>query len=160
MSRRKPVSNLVMSGGYRADRHANRHELTFRHGAKCPSWLDAEAKKEWKRIAPELEAQGILTSVSAQILASYCSSFAHWKQSEAEIQKNGLVISIQSTTRTGQTIKPVPNPAVKNYLTVKRLMLESAAKFGLDPLSSQRVDAVPQQPAREEDDPLATLLET
>ena len=28
---------------------------------KCPAWLLPEAKKEWKRLAPALEAMGVLT---------------------------------------------------------------------------------------------------
>ena len=132
---RKTRQQLEMQGTFRADRHAGRNTPTFTTGAKCPAYLSREAKAEWRRVAPELEAQGLLTSGSAQVLASYCSSFAHWRESEQAMQRDGLVILTKSTTRTGETIKPVPNPAVRNYQTFKRLMLEAASRFGLDPLS-------------------------
>ena len=43
-------------------RPINEHEPTPPKGEiKCPSWLLPEAKKEWKRLAPSLEAMGVLT---------------------------------------------------------------------------------------------------
>ena len=32
----------------------------------CPKWLEPEAKKEWRRLAKQMEAIGILTEVDAQ----------------------------------------------------------------------------------------------
>lgn len=31
---------------------------------KCPSWLEPDAKKEWRRLSKELETMGLLTQVS------------------------------------------------------------------------------------------------
>lgn len=147
-----------LSGTARADRVRN--EIAFASGAKCPSWLSKTAKAEWKRIADDLEANGLLTAANQHILATYCASFAHWKDSEVDIQTNGLVIVIESTTRTGMTKKPVPNPAVKNYLQFKRATLEAAKLFGLDPQSVLKVEAIPapSDEDEEEADPLMQLL--
>src|SRR5215813_2198969 len=125
--RRTTNEHKSLRGTLRADR--TRHELAFKAGAKCPTWLSKTARAEWKRISDDLEANGLLTSANQHILATYCASFAHWKESEADIQKNGLLIVIESTTRTGMTRKPVSNPAVKNYLQFKRATLEAAKLF-------------------------------
>ncbi|HAZ9517172.1 TPA: nucleoside recognition protein, partial [Enterococcus faecium] len=35
----------------------------------CPKWLEPEAKKEWKRLAKQMEAIGILTDVDMAAFA-------------------------------------------------------------------------------------------
>ena len=42
---------------------------------KCPSWLSREAKKEWRRLAPELERLNLLTKNDLAMFASYCAAF-------------------------------------------------------------------------------------
>lgn len=34
---------------------------------KCPSWLEPDAKKEWRRLSKELESMGLLTEVDMAI---------------------------------------------------------------------------------------------
>jgi len=63
---------------------------------ECPSWLDKEAKKEWKRVAPELERLGLLTKVDGTALQGYCQAYATWKQCTEALQKHGLVMETQS----------------------------------------------------------------
>ena len=43
---------------------------------KCPTWLEPEAKKEWKRLAPSLEAMGVLTQADLTAFAGYCQAFS------------------------------------------------------------------------------------
>lgn len=42
----------------------------------CPPHLLAEAKKEWKRITPELEKYGLISKIDRAALASYCQTWA------------------------------------------------------------------------------------
>ena len=148
--RKTSNESKILRGTLRNDRV--RIKPALKVGAKCPAYLDPVARKEWKRVAPELEAQGVLTEASAQILASYCSSFAHFKASEEAIQRDGLVIDITSSTRTGMTVKPIPHPAVRNYQTFKRMMLESARLFGIDPLNAGKIEPQSQPPPAPVDD--------
>ena len=39
---------------------------------RCPAWLEDEAKKEWKRMAKQLEHLGILTEIDMAAFAGYC----------------------------------------------------------------------------------------
>lgn len=54
---------------------------------KCPSWLLPEAKKEWKRLAPSLEAMGVLTIAqqNLKIMQSFCSEFGLTPATRARI---------------------------------------------------------------------------
>lgn len=42
----------------------------------CPKWLEPEAKKEWRRLAKQMEAIGILTEVDMAAFAGYCQAYA------------------------------------------------------------------------------------
>lgn len=48
----------------------------------CPKWLEPEAKKEWRRLAKQMEAIGILTEVDMAAFAGYCQAYARWKEAE------------------------------------------------------------------------------
>ena len=49
---------------------------------RCPSWLEDEAKKEWKRMCKQLEQLGILTEIDMAAFAGYCQAYARWKEAE------------------------------------------------------------------------------
>ena len=49
---------------------------------RCPAWLEAEAKKEWKRMAKQMERLGILTEIDMAAFAGYCQAYARWKEAE------------------------------------------------------------------------------
>lgn len=49
---------------------------------KCPSWLEPDAKKEWRRLSKELETMGLLTQVDMAAFAGYCQAYARWKEAE------------------------------------------------------------------------------
>lgn len=53
----------------------------------CPSWLTGEAKREWKRLVPELEALGLLTIVDRGALAVCCQSYGRMVEAEKFLQR-------------------------------------------------------------------------
>jgi len=62
--RPKPMAMKVLEGNP-GKRDLNTGEPTPRKRApRCPSWLEEEAKKEWKRMCRQLEEIGILTPSS------------------------------------------------------------------------------------------------
>jgi P27 family predicted phage terminase small subunit len=110
---------------------------------KIPAHLDALARKEWRRIAPELELLGLVSRIDAAALAMYCIEYARWQWAEAKIaalnrgdEKNeqGLVQS----TPNGMKIQSV-------YLQISRkaqeMCLKAAAEFGMSPSQRSRVTA-------------------
>ena len=100
----------------------------------CPKWLDDEAKKEWKRLAKQMEQLGILTEVDMAAFAGYCQSYARWKEAEEFISKHGAIVK----TPSGYW-QQVPQVSIaQQYL---KDMHKFAEQFGLTPASRSRIVA-------------------
>jgi P27 family predicted phage terminase small subunit len=54
---------------------------------KCPAHLSTEAKTEWKRLAPQLERLGLITSLDLAAFAMYCQSYGRWVFAEKRIRE-------------------------------------------------------------------------
>src|SRR5690606_5520585 len=63
---------------------------------KCPSHLKGEARREWKRIAPELVELGVLARVDRAALAAYCQTYARWVEAEEVIADDGLIMDVET----------------------------------------------------------------
>lgn len=90
---------------------------------KPPSWLPREAKREWKRLAPELEKLGLLTIVDGTAFANYCLAYARLREAEETIKREGMVI----TTEKGYKM---PHPAVKIAEKAQQIIKRSARSSG------------------------------
>lgn len=53
----------------------------------CPRHLLPEARKEWKRITPELERYGLISNLDRAALALYCQAWARWVWAEDQLQR-------------------------------------------------------------------------
>ena len=139
----------------------------------CPRHLLPEARKEWRRITPELERYGLISKLDRSALALYCQAWARWVWAEEQLQRaqaqaqaamaiaaaegkpyeGGDGITVQ-TPNGHMTYSPhwvISNKAmeqVNKYL----------ASFGLDPASRSKVapSAVRQRDMFEDDEGGAT----
>ena len=100
----------------------------------CPQWLEPEAKTEWRRLCKPLEMMGILTEADRAVFATYCQSYARWKQAEEYISMNG------ATFETDKGYKQqVPQVSIaQSYM---KNMQKAAAEFGLTPSARSRIIA-------------------
>ena len=152
--RRKTREEKIAQGTYRPDR--DRTVPQFRAGATRPKFLTNRiARAEWNRVAPLLTEQGVLTEIDATLLASYCLLYAHWRESVESLARDGLVIIVSSQTRTGSTVKPVQNPALRNSLQLQKQMMATATKFGINPLDRPRIEV----PPNDEGNPLQDFID-
>lgn len=61
---------------------------------KVPPWLWAEAKKEWKRITPELKRYGLISQLDRAALVMYCQAWSEYvwlKQKLSEAMANAEI---------------------------------------------------------------------
>jgi phage terminase small subunit len=62
---------------------SERQEVKIADGVPdCPDWLLPEAKREWKRLAPQLSASRLLTHVDRGQLAAICQTWARYVNAE------------------------------------------------------------------------------
>ncbi len=124
---------------------------------KCPDWLLDEAKKEWNRLAPELEILGLLTIIDKIAFAGLCQSYAKWKAAEEFIKKNGTTYRIPKTDKSGKVVSvyiaSFPEVAIANQSLNQ--IKAFAAEFGLTPSSRGRI----YLPGEASDDEFDKLLD-
>ena len=106
----------------------------------CPKWLEPEAKKEWRRLAKQMEAIGILTEVDMAAFAGYCQAYARWKEAEEFITQHGTIVK----TPSGYWQQV---PQVSLAQTYLKIMNKFAEQFGLTPSSRSRIIASDGGPA-------------
>ena len=114
---------------------------------ECPIWLEPDAKKEWKRITPELERLGLLTLVDMSALAGYCQAYSRWKEAEEYITEHGMSFE----TANGCLMAVPEVSAAQKYL---KLCQSFMIQFGLTPAARGRMIVA----NKEKEDPLEELL--
>ena len=115
---------------------------------KPPPYLSTHAKKEWKRIAPMLLNNGLLTNVDISALGAYCQAYNRWIEAEKAIRTYGMTC----VTDKGNIIQ---RPEVGIANTAMRDMLKYAKEFGLTPSSRTNLKA---EKVEEQEDPFMTFM--
>lgn len=114
----------------------------------CPEWLSKDAKQEWERLLPELDATSMLKKVDMAAFAGYCDSLAMWKRANKVIDMEGLTVeTIQGS------LKAHPAVAIRDKALEK--MKSFAIEFGFTPASRSRVTQPDQD---KEEDPMEAML--
>ena len=148
---RKPKpTELKLLEGNPGKRPVNEKEPKPKKQApRCPSWLEPEAKKEWKRMSKTLESIGVLTQVDGAAFAGYCQAYARWKEAEEFLTKHGTIFK----TPSGY-IQQVPQVSIAQ--TYLKVMKDFCSEFGLTPAARTRIQIDTE--AGETGDPMDDLL--
>lgn len=104
----------------------------------APSWLSADAKKEWRRVMPALVERRILTTADLASLENYCVCVGRIREVEGQMQATDD-----------------PEITVKLFRVQDKAMQSArllAAELGLTPVSRSR-------PAIRDDDDDDSLLD-
>lgn len=103
-----------------------------RNTISCPTWLDDEAKKEWKRVYKILSNEGVeFAPKDSKTLETYCRNYSKWKQCELILQ-DGLTFQ----TPNGY-LQQRPEESISNKAQEK--MLQCAKELGLTPAARARM---------------------
>jgi P27 family predicted phage terminase small subunit len=109
---------------------------------KPPTWLDPNAKKEYKRIVEALADLDLLKATDVAVLASYATAYSRWIAAEKKIADEGTVLTV--TGSQGQT-KHVKHPALLVSAEAQKQMLRAGSLIGLNPVDRGRLNASPKQ---------------
>ena len=105
----------------------------------CPPHLSAQARKEWKRIVPVLEAVGLATAADRAALAAYCQAYGRWVGAEAALKGQALVFENDK----GQTRQ---NPLIGIANKALDQMRAFLVEFGMTPSSRTRIAPAAKPP--------------
>jgi P27 family predicted phage terminase small subunit len=141
VSKKKTLEELKRIGSYRPTRHARRAgALNFEpHSGTAPKFLTTLARREWRRIAPQLVSEGAFARVDEMLLAQYCEAVAGWLRTLAHITKHGDTMLALARTKTGSTSKFYRNPSIDANNRYAAQMHEGAKKFGLTPRDREAI---------------------
>jgi P27 family predicted phage terminase small subunit len=144
----KPTRLKALEGTLRSDRRNPNEPETKPAIPRCPTHLGSEAKREWRRLAPQLARLGLLSKIDREALALFCQAWARWVEAEEALKRYGVMVK-----------SPNGFPMQSPYLAVANKAMEQMrallAEFGMSPSSRTRVHATPQI---DEDDPMEQLL--
>ncbi|MHB9127266.1 MAG: phage terminase small subunit P27 family [Candidatus Humimicrobiaceae bacterium] len=108
---------------------------------KCSPRLSKGAKKEWKRIAPELERLGLLTNADKAVFEMYCQVYSECVDLEKFININGTTYKYVKRNKFDQIVSEyeVQYPQVSQLDKKRNLLIRICAEFGLTPSSRGRM---------------------
>lgn len=141
---RKPKPTIIKEmEGNPGKRPLNRNEPKPQKDKSLtpPKWLGAEAKKEWRRVVPELDRLGLYTMLDKAILEGYCRAYAKWKEAEQFIMEHGVSYKIPKKDADGKVVSIYvaqwPEVAIaKQSLDQVRAF---CSEFGMSPSSRSRM---------------------
>ena len=97
-----------------------------------PEHLNEVGRKEWTRLAEQLQRLGLLTSVDWTAFAAYCTVFSRWVDAEEALKKTGPVVK-----------SPSGYPIISPFYTVANQSLQQIrsylTEFGMTPASRSRI---------------------
>jgi len=146
----KPTYLRILEGN-RSRRPLNENEPKVKAGLpEPPKFLMGEALAEWRRVADELVALGIMAKAYRAALAAYCQAWARWVEAEGHLKDEAMIYK----TSTGY---PVINPwwTVSNRAQEK--METFLTHFGLSPAAMSRIKGAENQ-AEDKKDPAARFF--
>lgn len=160
MGKKKPIDVLVAEG----KKHLTKEEIEQRRAEEeavrpnddkvnCPSWVkDKVARKEYNRVAKELQELKLLTNLDVNTLANYCIAFSNYVNATQQMEGQPLVI--EQTNKAGFT-NIVANPLINIQLKYSDEMKKLASEMGLS-ISSRLKLVVPK---KDEDKPRSKFEE-
>ena len=110
-----------------------------------PIELNADALKEWHRVAGELQKLGILTKLDLAALAAHCVAFSRFKSANEALR----VMAAKDPVFEGMLIKTkqgnwIQNPLLGIARRAAADMVQFAVEFGMTPSSRSRVKVSPR----------------
>ncbi|MEX2225367.1 MAG: phage terminase small subunit P27 family [Dehalococcoidia bacterium] len=108
-----------------------------------PRDLPDEAKAEWKRVVPELEQTGTLTTIDRSVLIRYVTAWSDWVEVQEMLRKSGKLIK-------GQKGNAVRNPLLMVRNDLEATLSDLGKQLGLSPGARLRAGIAHQVPVDEE----------
>lgn len=109
---------------------------------RAPTWLRTKEQRLFRKLATQMHAMGIIGTVDATELATYCRWFFRWLELEEFLQDNG-----QTYVKRGKPTEAEPQgpilevrvfPHAKEARALGGRLLQLGREFGMTPASRAR----------------------
>ncbi len=109
----------------------------------CPSHLDAEGRRVWRRLVPVLQRMRVLTEADGIALGNLCDSYSTMVQAQKKLRESGMLLKTPSTYVQQNPLISIVSSSME---TVNKL----AREFGLTPAARTRINAEPPEEEMDE----------
>lgn len=103
---------------------------------RCPKHLDADAKREWKRLVPILVRMKVLTEADSHCLANLCQAASTLARAQTKLNETGLLLK----TPSGYVQQ---NPLIGIINSNVDIINKLSRELGLTPASRSRLQTTP-----------------
>ena len=138
---RKPTALKRWQGTYRADRESENEPQPVGE-VEPPESLTAAARAEWDRLAPALEAVGLLTVADVAVFSVYVQAWADYNKISDQL--NGMASWTWESEKGYRQVVPEISMRKEARTRIK----EAGAKLGLDPSSRSGLNVAPKENRR------------
>jgi P27 family predicted phage terminase small subunit len=121
-----------------------------RQAPNPPDWLSEEARAEWDRVVPGLEAVDLLKESDRAMLVAYCETWDMYMSAVLKVRAEGMTIV---NPKTGLERK---HPVLGVLSEAAAQLRMFAREFGLTPAAEHALSKAPDGPGVEESDPYAS----
>ena len=133
----KPTA-IKIAEGNPGKRPINDREPTPRMVApRCPSYLDARAKQEWKRLVPILSRMRVLSEADGLVLANLCIAVSTLVRAQEKLNEAGILYKSPSGYVMMSPLLSISNAALEQVTKLAR-------EFGLSPAARSRILIPPE----------------
>jgi P27 family predicted phage terminase small subunit len=101
----------------------------------APSLLDAEAKREWRRISVVLAKLELLTEIDRAALAMYCTAYSRWWAAEKKVREHGQIMKGKSGALFQNPYLGIANRA---FTQMHKMLVE----FGMTPSARAKLNVL------------------
>ena len=158
MKGRKAIPNKIIKlrGGTEYTHRPERNEIDLPAKVpSCPSHLDSEGKKEWKKVVKLLEEMGVITEIDQTTLSIHCEAYSRWIQAKKKIQEDGMVYwRGRKEDKDGNVLNEgvaSANPYIKILEEAEKQMIRVGSLFGLSPSSRASLSIGKEKPSKAKD---------
>jgi P27 family predicted phage terminase small subunit len=142
-NRPKPTATKKRQGNP-GHRPPNPAEPDWEGKTTCPNWLPTVAKSEWRRLAPHLEREGMLTPATRSAFAGYCLAYAQLVAAAKFLESRSAGGSLKYRNRVSGTLKAWPEVAIAQAASEQ--MRKYLIEFGLTPAAAAKVPGKGKDP--------------
>lgn len=140
----KPTELKLLANTYRKDRASRNEPKPKLEIPPCPSHLDDEAKKEWRKMSKELYKLGLLTKIDKAGLAGYCQAWSDWVRALEQLK-------IEPRIFKSPNGYPILSPWIAVANKANEQLRAYLSEFGLTPSSRTRLSATPPTSSGEDE---------